>query len=76
MMKRMNLVIHEDVLEEARCLAGDKTYSRTVDRALAEFVLRHATHPKPAAHAPGILRRNLARVRHGLHLDRGDGKAH
>jgi Arc/MetJ family transcription regulator len=40
-MKRTNLVLREDVLEEATRLSGEKTYSRTVDRALEEFVRRH-----------------------------------
>ena len=39
-MKRTNLVLREDVLEEATRLSGEKTYSRTVDRALEEFVQR------------------------------------
>jgi len=40
-MKRTNLVLREDLLEEATRLSGEKTYSRTVERALEEFV-RHA----------------------------------
>ena len=39
-MKRTNLVLDERLLEEATRLAGERTYSRTVDRALAEFVRR------------------------------------
>ena len=39
-MKRTNLVLQEDVLEEAIRLSGERTYSRTVDRALSEFVRR------------------------------------
>ena len=39
-MKRTNLVLHEDTLEEAVRLSGERTYSRTVDRALMEFVRR------------------------------------
>ncbi len=39
-MKRTNLVLDEKLLEEATRLAGERTYSRTVDRALAEFVRR------------------------------------
>jgi hypothetical protein len=40
-MKRTNLVLREDILEEATRLSGEKTYSRTVDRALEEFIKRH-----------------------------------
>lgn len=39
-MKRTNLVLREDLLLEATRLSGEKTYSRTVDRALEEFVRR------------------------------------
>lgn len=39
-MKRTNLVLDEDLLEEATRLSGERTYSRTVERALAEFVRR------------------------------------
>jgi Bacterial antitoxin of type II TA system, VapB len=40
-MKRTNLVLREDLLEEATRLSGEKTYSKAVDRALEEFVKRH-----------------------------------
>jgi hypothetical protein len=39
-MKRTNLVLDEQLLEEATRLSGEKTYSRTVERALADFVRR------------------------------------
>ena len=39
-MKRTNLVLSEDLLEEATRLSGEKTYSRTVERALRDFVNR------------------------------------
>jgi Arc/MetJ family transcription regulator len=39
-MKRTNLVLDEAVLEEAVRLSGERTYSRTVERALHEFVRR------------------------------------
>jgi Arc/MetJ family transcription regulator len=39
-MKRTNLVLDEDLLEEAVTLSGERTYSRTVERALREFVRR------------------------------------
>ncbi len=35
-MKRFNLVLDEELLEEARKKLGDKTYSDTVNRALRE----------------------------------------
>ena len=39
-MKRTNLVLCEDLLEEATRLSGEKTYSRAVQRALEDFVRR------------------------------------
>ncbi|HEY3122766.1 MAG TPA: type II toxin-antitoxin system VapB family antitoxin [Thermoanaerobaculia bacterium] len=39
-MKRTNLVLDEILLEEATRLSGQRTYSRTVNRALADFVRR------------------------------------
>ena len=39
-MRRTNLVLNEEILEEATRLSGERIYSRTVDRALAEFVKR------------------------------------
>ncbi len=39
-MKRTNLVLDEDLLEEATRLSGERTYSKTVERALSEMVRR------------------------------------
>jgi Arc/MetJ family transcription regulator len=39
-MKRTNLVIREELLEEAVKLSGERTYSRAVERALEDFVRR------------------------------------
>jgi Arc/MetJ family transcription regulator len=39
-MKRTNLVLDGEMLEEALRLSGERTYSRAVDRALADFVKR------------------------------------
>jgi Arc/MetJ family transcription regulator len=39
-MKRTNLVLDEKLLEEATRLSGDRTYSRTVGRALEDYVRR------------------------------------
>ncbi len=39
-MKRTNLVLNEQTLEEALRLSGERTYSATVNRALDEFVRR------------------------------------
>jgi Arc/MetJ family transcription regulator len=39
-MKRTNLVLDDDLLEEATRLSGERTYSKTVERALREMVRR------------------------------------
>jgi Arc/MetJ family transcription regulator len=39
-MKRTNLVLDEHLLKEATRLAGEKTYSGTVNLALHDFVRR------------------------------------
>jgi Arc/MetJ family transcription regulator len=37
-MKRMNVVVDEKLLEDARRLMGEKTYSAAINRALEEVV--------------------------------------
>jgi Arc/MetJ family transcription regulator len=39
-MKRTNLVLDADLLDEATRLSGEKTYSAAVQRALKDFVQR------------------------------------
>jgi Arc/MetJ family transcription regulator len=39
-MKRTNVVIDESILEEAVRVSGERTYSRTIERALEEMVRR------------------------------------
>lgn len=39
-MRRTNLVLNEQLLEEALRLSGERTYSRTVMRALEDLVRR------------------------------------
>ena len=39
-MKRTNLVLNAQLLEETLRLSGERTYSRAVDRAMEEFVRR------------------------------------
>lgn len=39
-MKRTNLVLDGDLLEQALKASGERTYSRAVERALADFVRR------------------------------------
>ena len=39
-MKRTNVILDEKLLEEARQLTGERTYSSTINRALDEMVRR------------------------------------
>jgi Arc/MetJ family transcription regulator len=39
-MKRTNLVLDAEMLEEALRVSGERTYSRAVQRALEDFVRR------------------------------------
>ena len=39
-MKRTNLVLDAQLLEQAVRLSGERTYSRVVERALTDFVRR------------------------------------
>jgi len=39
-MKRTSLVLRKELLEEAVRLSGERTYSRTVELALKDFVRR------------------------------------
>jgi Arc/MetJ family transcription regulator len=41
-MKRTNVVLDEDLLEEAVRISGERTYARTIERALREMVRRAA----------------------------------
>ena len=39
-MKRTNLVLDESLLKEAQRLTGERTYSATVNRTLADWIRR------------------------------------
>ncbi len=39
-MKRTNVVLDEHILEEAVRVSGERTYSRTIERALSEMIRR------------------------------------
>jgi len=73
-MKRTNLVLDEKLLEEATRLAGERTYSRTVDRALAEFVRRARAGKILDLQGSGLWRGDLAEMR-GDRLARSRGGA-
>ena len=62
-MKRTNLVLNEQLLEEAQRLSGERTYSRTVDRALADFVRRIKARRILELRGSGLWRGNLSEMR-------------
>lgn len=62
-MKRTNLVLREDLLEEATRLSGEKTYSRTVDRALEDFVRRMKARQILGLAGSGLWEGDLSRMR-------------
>jgi Arc/MetJ family transcription regulator len=62
-MKRTNLVLDADLLEEATRLSGERTYSRTVERALQEFVRRAKARRILDLTGSGLWEGDLAAVR-------------
>ena len=62
-MKRTNLVLSEDLLEEATRLSGEKTYSRAVERALEEFIRRAKAKRILELRGSGLWQGDLASMR-------------
>jgi hypothetical protein len=74
-MKRTNLVLREDLLAEATRLSGEKTYSRTVERALEEFVNRAKARRILDLRGTGSWDGNLAEMRRDQPATRRRGRA-
>jgi Arc/MetJ family transcription regulator len=62
-MKRTNLVLNEDLLREATRLSGEKTYSRTVQRALEDYVRRIKARRILELRGSGLWEGDLAEMR-------------
>lgn len=62
-MKRTNLVLDEALLEEATRLSAQRTYSKTVDLALLEFVRRARAGKILTLAASGLWEGDLSVVR-------------
>jgi Bacterial antitoxin of type II TA system, VapB len=62
-MRRTNLVLREDLLEEATRLSGEKTYSRAVERALEEFVRRRKAQQILGLQGSGLWQGDLSEMR-------------
>ena len=61
--KRTNLVLNEQLLEQALRLSGERTYSRNVDRALEEYVRRAKAGRILELAGSGLWEGNLANMR-------------
>jgi Arc/MetJ family transcription regulator len=62
-MKRTNLLLREDLLEEATRLSGEKTYSRAVERALEDFVRRMKARQILELRGSGLWEGDLSEMR-------------
>ncbi len=62
-MKRTNLVLPQDLVEEAMRLSGEKTYSGMVAKALQEFVRRIKARQIFALKGSGAWDGDLAEMR-------------
>lgn len=62
-MRRTNLVLDAQLLEEATRLSGEKTYSRTVERALEEFVRRIKSRQILSLQGSGLWEGDLGEMR-------------
>jgi Arc/MetJ family transcription regulator len=62
-MKRTNLVLDEELLNEATRLSGEKTYSATVMRALEAFVKQARARRILELQGAGLWEGDLAQMR-------------
>jgi Arc/MetJ family transcription regulator len=62
-MRRTNLVLDGDLLEEATRISGERTYSRTVERALREMVQRARARQILELAGSGLWKGNLTAMR-------------
>ena len=62
-MKRINLVLDEQILEETLHLSGEPTYSKAVNRAMREFVRRAKAGRIAQLSDSGLWEGDLAQMR-------------
>jgi len=62
-MKRANLVLDEQLLEEALRLSGERTYSKAVSRALTGLVLKVRSRRILELAGSGLWEGNLSEMR-------------
>ncbi|MEZ5417462.1 MAG: type II toxin-antitoxin system VapB family antitoxin [Vicinamibacterales bacterium] len=65
-MKRTSVVLDEHLLEEAVRVSGERSYARTIGRALAEFVQRARAQRISSYAGSGVWQGNLAEMRRDL----------
>ena len=62
-MRRTNLVLDGEVLEEARRALGTKTYSETVNKALAETIRQYKMRSIVQFFGKGLWKGDLSEMR-------------
>jgi Arc/MetJ family transcription regulator len=62
-MKRTNVVIDEELLEEAVRISGERTYSRTIERALTDLVHRAKARSIDQLAGSGLWTGDLSQMR-------------
>jgi hypothetical protein len=62
-MKRTNVVLDEELLEEAVRVSGERTYARTIERALQEMVRRAKVRGIEQLGGSGLWAGNLSQMR-------------
>jgi Arc/MetJ family transcription regulator len=62
-MKRTNVVLDEHLLEEAVRVSGERTYARTIERALEEMVRRAKAHGIDQLAGSGLWAGDLSEMR-------------
>jgi len=62
-MKRTNVVLDEDLLDEAVRLSGERTYARTIERALQEMVRRAKARGIEQLAGSGLWKGSLSQMR-------------
>jgi Arc/MetJ family transcription regulator len=70
-MKRTNLVLDEELLEEAKRITGSRTYSATVDRALRELVRKVNIRQILNLQGSGLWEGDLSEMRRDVEVSEG-----
>ena len=74
-MKRTNLVLVEQTLEDALRLSGERTYSKAVGRALEDFVRRIKARQILQLRGSDLWKGDLATMREDRHSQIDDSPA-